>query len=389
MNCPECKEQLTEYVEGLLDRAAAGRIEAHAAQCPECHGALDEMRALAQRLSDDATTSGDAALEAPVMDEILRRQSLALRRIRMRKRIRLIGLGTGGVSAAAAGLLMVLWLAWTPDNRVEAAEILAKSAQATANLRSIHIQLRMRTLPQDNFSMISLKHDLVPVTLWRQFGDKPKWRVEKPQRVAVMDGESTVMLVRSKYGVKAPAHAGFDTNWVRNLGDVDRIIDRELRSALARSWDMKLTHDRAPDGSRRIVVTVDAKAPLGTDDYLKNKFLGTADIRRVYSFDARTKRIKGLKAYVPTVDGDVLVYEITYIAYDPRIDPSIFRLKIPKDVIWHEKPRVLPDNQKYEAMTSAEAARAFFEACAGEDWEEAGKFGGSWLNNKDASLKSS
>ena len=36
----------------------------------------------------------------------------------------------------------------------------------------------------------------------------------------------------------------------------------------------------------------------------------------------------------------------------------------------------MPDNEKYERMTPAETARAFFEACSKRDWDEAGKF---WL----------
>jgi hypothetical protein len=34
----------------------------------------------------------------------------------------------------------------------------------------------------------------------------------------------------------------------------------------------------------------------------------------------------------------------------------------------------LPDNEKYAAMTAQQAARAFFEACAREDWIEVQKF---------------
>jgi hypothetical protein len=34
----------------------------------------------------------------------------------------------------------------------------------------------------------------------------------------------------------------------------------------------------------------------------------------------------------------------------------------------------LPDNDRYAAMTPELAARAFFAACAKEDWNEAGKF---------------
>ena len=28
--------------------------------------------------------------------------------------------------------------------------------------------------------------------VWRQFGDKPKWRMEEPGRVMVMDGTGTL-----------------------------------------------------------------------------------------------------------------------------------------------------------------------------------------------------
>ena len=38
------------------------------------------------------------------------------------------------------------------------------------------------------------------------------------------------------------------------------------------------------------------------------------------------------------------------------------------------EPPKLPDNEKYASMTAEQAARAFLEACAREDWNEAGKF---------------
>jgi len=36
--------------------------------------------------------------------------------------------------------------------------------------------------------------------------------------------------------------------------------------------------------------------------------------------------------------------------------------------------KVLPDNEKYAALTAEQTARAFFEACSRKDWDEAGKF---------------
>jgi hypothetical protein len=36
--------------------------------------------------------------------------------------------------------------------------------------------------------------------------------------------------------------------------------------------------------------------------------------------------------------------------------------------------KILPDNERYAAMTAEQTARAFFEACNRKDWDEAGKF---------------
>ena len=50
---------------------------------------------------------------------------------------------------------------------------------------------------------------------------------------------------------------------------------------------------------------------------------------------------------------------------------------MPADVNWAQLPEQLPklpDNEKYASMTAEQAARAFFEACGREEWNEAGKF---------------
>jgi hypothetical protein len=47
---------------------------------------------------------------------------------------------------------------------------------------------------------------------------------------------------------------------------------------------------------------------------------------------------------------------------------------LPADVIWYGQPKELADNEKYEQMGPKEAAQAFFEACADENWDEVLKF---------------
>ena len=254
---------------------------------------------------------------------------------------------------------------------------MAKGVRAAADLRTVHLKCRMRTPPRDNFAAIGAKHPLVDVELWKQSGDDARWRIEKSGRAVVMDGESTVMLIRPNYAIKVgPTKAAFDTGWLHRLAAVDMTVTNELQSALAKGWDLKLSHEKGAGGQRKLVVTVQAKAGLDDDDYLKNKFFMTADTRRVYRFDAASGRLEGLKVYLHAGDRDVLILEVTQIDYNPRIDPAVSTLALPKDVVWHKPPRRLPDNQKYEKMTPQQAARAFFEACGKEDWPEARKFWG-------------
>jgi len=94
----------------------------------------------------------------------------------------------------------------------------------------------------------------------------------------------------------------------------------------------------------------------------------------VYRFEAETKLLKGFEVFVHTDKEDVLVFEVTDIEYNPQIDNGMFMLELPADVIWHQEPKPLADNEKYEKMTPKEAAEAFFKACAEENWDEVLKF---------------
>jgi len=80
--------------------------------------------------------------------------------------------------------------------KANAAEILARGAKAVADLSSIHIRGSLRTLPADNFAMIAPEQDFVAVELWKQFGHSPKWRIDKPGRMAVMDGKCTLLYIK-------------------------------------------------------------------------------------------------------------------------------------------------------------------------------------------------
>lgn len=253
-----------------------------------------------------------------------------------------------------------------------AADVLEQGAKAIANLRSIHISAKMRTLESDNFELIGLEYDLVGVEMWKRFGEEPKWRVEKPGRVAVMDGKSSVLFIRPDHAAKGGRDSGF-VEWLKPLMSADKVLEHEL--ALAKKQSSKLDLSRGPgaDGREKLTVTVSAKAQGEySNDWCKNRSITESDNTRVYRFDAATKRLEALQVYVQKDSKRTLVFEITAIEYDRELDDSLFTLKLPKDVVWSAQPAVL--GVDYAKLGPAETAKAFFKALANKDWDEAAKF---------------
>ncbi|UCC31321.1 MAG: zf-HC2 domain-containing protein [Phycisphaerales bacterium] len=378
MSCGQCQELLTAYVEGLLDPQQEHDVGKHLETCPPCQADVTEQREIRQRLVSDAQALTGRSLELPVMTRIAAEEGVIQRRIAMRKQYGKVGLGLAAAAAIAAALIVPVGSLRT--GRATAAEVLAQSVEALSDLDSVYIRLGARTDPRDNFASIGLDYDFVSQEMWKQFGDPPKWRVEKPGRVAVMDGESSLLLIRSPQpgvGGGTAVKGGVDRNfdiWQEVL-DVDRVLDSELRLAAKNGWDLQLTHEEGSDGAYQLAVTIEADAQGDfTNDWLKNKSIPDSDHRRVFRFDAEHKRLEDLEVWVHGEDEDVLVLDIEEIIYNPDIDPGLFALTLPDDVIWYKQPEVLPDNEKYVRMSPDEAARAFFQACADMDWDEVLKF---------------
>jgi hypothetical protein len=168
--------------------------------------------------------------------------------------------------------------------------------------------------------------------------------------------------------------SAFDTDWLQRIANLSNTISNELRHAQAQGWKLGLSEEKGSDGRLKSVVSVWAKSGVPDDDYGKNSFLQNADTRRVYRFDAQTERLEAVQIYLLRGGSEVHMFELSQIDYDQPIDPSVWRLELPADVSWSQEPQKLPDNGKYSSMTAEEAARAFFEACGRQDWDEVAKF---------------
>ena len=260
-----------------------------------------------------------------------------------------------------------------------AIQVLTEATKAIQDVRSIHIKAQMRTLPRDNFSLIGTEYDFVPIEMWKKVDDAGivLWRIEKPGRVIVTDGNSTTFLARPNYVHKTekPYPIGSFDVWCGHLLNVNGLLDSAIQEAKNRpDTELHLRQTVSSSGPES-VLEIESKATGDyTNDYLRNKFISDSDNKKVYYFDAETKLLKGFEVFVHTDKGDVLIFEVNEIEYNPQIDDGLFKLELPQDVIWSQEPQVLPDNEKYVNMTPKQTAEAFFKACAEENWDEYLKF---------------
>jgi len=311
--------------------------------------------------------------------------SSSLKQTRQPKRLNLLEqimkstitkLAAAAVIIIAVLISMNIWDKTIPT--ASATVVLQNAINAVSDLWSVHMKARMRTRPGDNFSNIGLNYDFVDIEMWKSTNEKGlvQWRVEKPGRVLLMDGQSTIMLIRPNYGVleERPLPLGCFDSWSGRLLNVHSLLDDELQKAKnIPDRGISLWREKV-EGRDKIVLEVDITTNIPEDDYLRNKFIQDSDHVKVYRFDAQTELLEGLQVYVHTSGEDVLIFEVTDIEYNIEIDDSIFALELPENMVWHKEPEILPDNEKYQQMEPKEVAQAFFQACADENWDEFLKF---------------
>jgi len=312
---------------------------------------------------------------------------LFIRRLTMKNRITKF--------AAAAVIIIGVLLSMTFLEKTTptayAAQVLQEAIDAVSDVWSIHMKARMRTRPSDNFANIGLNYDFVNIEMWARgySNGHYKWRIEKPCRVLVMDGQTTIMLIRptsSGVRVEEPLPPGCFNSWSGRLLNVRDLLNNELQRAKNNpDRDAYIWHKEV-EGKDKLILEVDITTETADDDYLRNKFISESDHLTVYQFDTETMILEAVQMYVHTDDEDVLIFEVTDIAYNTEIDDSVFALDLPENITWHKEPEVLPDNERYENMMPKEVAKTFFGACARKDWEEVLKFEASsrvpdWLKN--------
>jgi hypothetical protein len=234
----------------------------------------------------------------------------------------------------------------------------------------------MRTPPGDNFSHINLDRDFTTIDFWKQVTDDEwgKWRLEEPGRIVVMDGQTSVMLMKNTNTVHEVEDRAPERYWKECLVEVDKVMAREARNASEHPAEFTSYREAGPDGREMIVVSVEMPSRVPPTDHLRNQYIEDSDHLKIYRFNAETKMLEDAEIYVHDNGRDVLVFQLVEAEYNTALDPGLFTLELPADVLRTAAPAVLADNAKYEQMTPKEAAIAFFAACAGENWDELVKY---------------
>ena len=144
-----------------------------------------------------------------------------------------IKLAAAAVIIIAISFLLNLWDQTIPT--ASATEVLQNAIDAVSDLWSVHMKTRMRTLPGDNFSTIGLNFDFVDIEMWKRTDEngQVQWRVEKPGRILLMDGQSTIMLIQPNFGImeESPLPLGCFDSWSGRLLNVHDLLDNELEKA--------------------------------------------------------------------------------------------------------------------------------------------------------------
>jgi outer membrane lipoprotein-sorting protein len=390
MDCMQIKEKLVQYIEGLLTEEEKALVDNHLVECAECQKEFSAMMEIHERLVLSARQNRSADLENKIFNRIICEQNKRLKqtvkpdswlenwRSIMKSRITRLSAATAVVFA----VIISISLFYKSEPLATSQDVLSQAVKATSGLNSVHMKARMRTEPGDNFASIGINNNFVPIEMWKKVDHEGKlrWRVEKPWRVLVMDGETTTLLTKPietiSYASRSdvPRPLGYLDSWMGRLLDVQGLLDSELQQAEDKpDRQARLTHEEI-NGKDKIILEVDMQTNISEDDYLRNKFISDSDSLRVYQFDSDTKLLEDFKVYVIDKGQEILVFEITDIEYNSEISDSVFVLDIPKDVSWFTEPQTLPDNEKYSKMTPKEMVAAFFNAASKGDWDELAKF---------------
>ncbi|MDD2550115.1 MAG: hypothetical protein PHD00_08485, partial [Bacteroidales bacterium] len=183
MNCETCKREMVNLFDTNMDPELKNSILEHINRCFDCqkeyHNALEIISMLKPKLQPNAPF----LLKQNIMNQLkmenteMKAQDPKVKKFSPRfKRILLVA----AVLAATMVIIPIVNNNTSVFNSTARAanSLIDNSIRATQLVKSMIVKLKVRTLPNDNFSLVGPDYEMVNHSIYKQFGNPHKWRVE-------------------------------------------------------------------------------------------------------------------------------------------------------------------------------------------------------------------
>ncbi len=372
MNCSECQELLVVYGEGLLDRQKEQGVARHLQSCRACRAEADVLSELRDRLVRDADALAGKPLDVQVMDRIFREQTHKLRRVAMIRKYR----GRLSVGAAAAATIIAAVLAVTLLYRsVPTAYALEQTLEANRGVRTIHLKEDLAGLAELNPALaeklaesgLDIPDRTIQET-WAEFGDNGELlhlRIESPQ---TLDGPKVAIWERGKVEV-----------WFKAKNSAVVLREPKIVEKYSQDFfDPKRTMRRLYEAAGQGEVKIETQEPSaeGEPIRLTATWPDPSERRAVYLVDPKTRLLQQVQTYKRDGDDYAFVSRRTFLEYNEPIDPAIFTLDLPANVVRIDQTTQevgLAKGDLSDEEIAVEVVRQFFEAMIAEDYAKAGQ----------------
>lgn len=358
MNCQEFHKMIPDLLAGTLSPEDLSTAREHLTSCPACAEALRTAREALRSVTPRFEPSVPEGLEARLLDAVHRRATASKTPERRRPRRRLVGLLSGIVSAAA---VIIVALTFGLNTPVRAARNrLTQAIASMEGLRSIRIELRIRTSEQENFDYIDPHREFVPHTLEAIYSPRLLWRVEKPGRKALYDGEHTYLWFDSLNDGLIQPYAPDAIGMLNLLIDPSQLL--ELERQLTRAHTGARYELRREAEVLYLTVISPAQGDFSQSDHERNTSIIESNTRREYRFDALNGRLLGARVTLLAEEGERALLEIDRITYDAPLDTATLTV-LPEGINWTDQTRNTP-SPRLTGIDAKEAARLILAAFA-------------------------
>lgn len=335
IDCRLFHEQLDDLLAGELSAEARRGMERHIAECSACAATYGEARRALDAVTPQVAVPVPEGLERRILDAV-RRQAAAQQTStpqtsapRSAYRRRVFGILSGVLSAAAL-IAVALTVGLNTPARA-ARNNFSRAIASMEKVRSIRIEMRIRTTPDENFDYTNPLEEFVPHTLEAIYTPELLWRVEKPGRKALCDGRRTYLWFDSlSDGMILPVSSG-------TLGMLNLLIDPSKLLTIEQQFTR--THDGTHYDLRReaavlhLTVSSPAQGEFSQSDYMRNTSILESDTRREYRFDAASGQLLGARVVFLAGEQERTLLEIDRIEYDAPIDAAHLTTR-PEGINW-------------------------------------------------------